>query len=199
MKQKDDEKTTNIVDISEAEIKPKKKRGGKSASIMENTTARPEEIAKAVHNAYQYFNRPIVKSDEECAERLNGYFKDCVEQQMLPTVENMCLALGTVRRTGWDWENGISCSAERTNMIKKAKQILAAIDADLVSSGKIPQVVYIFRAKNFHGMVDQQEININAQNNAEDDLNAGDIAKRYIEDGRKVETVFTDNAESVES
>ena len=167
-----------------------RKRGGKSASIVENNSARPEEISKAIHNAYQYFNRPIVKTDEECAERLNGYFQDCHDQQMIPTVECMCLALGTVRRTVWDWEQGIGCSAARTNMIKKAKQILAAIDADLVSAGKIPQVVYIFRAKNFFGMSDQQEITINAQGNNEQDLSAEDI-KKLLDDG-SIETGFAD-------
>ena len=43
-------------------------------------------------------------------------------------------------------------------MIKKAKEILAGIDAKLVSMGKIPQVTYIFRAKNFFGMKDQQDL-----------------------------------------
>jgi len=193
-KQKDEEQKNNVVPI-DAQVKPKRKRGSKSASIVDNLTARPEEIAKAVQSAYQYFNREIVKSDEECAERLNGYFQDCHEQQMIPTVEHMCLALGTVRRTVWDWENGIGCSAARTNMIKKAKQILGAIDADLVASGKIPQVVYIFRAKNFYGMSDQQEIVVNTGANAEQDMSADDIAKRYLEDGRKVETTFADDAE----
>ena len=76
-------------------------------------------------------------------------------------------------------------------MIKKAKGILASIDAELVSSGKIPQVVYIFRAKNFYQMSDQQEIKISAQN-GEQELSAEDIAKRYIEDGKTVETGFAD-------
>ena len=35
---------------------------------------------------------------------------------------------------------------------------MAAIDAKLVSEGKIPQVVYIFRSKNFYGMKDQQDV-----------------------------------------
>lgn len=41
---------------------------------------------------------------------------------------------------------------------KKGKEILAGIDAKLVSMGKIPQVTYIFRAKNFFGMKDQQDL-----------------------------------------
>ena len=172
--------------------KPRGRNGAATASIEKNTTARPEEIAQAVRNAFQYFNRQIVKSDEECAERINGYFRDCAEQQMLPTVENLSLALGTTRKTVWDWENGQGCSRLRSDMIKKAKQILASIDAELVSSGKIPQVVYIFRAKNFYQMSDQQEITINAQNNGEQDMSAEDIAKRYLEDGKTVETGFAD-------
>jgi len=189
-KQNDGEKS-KVVPI-DAEVKPRRKRGLKTASIMDNTTARPEEIARAVKSAYQYFNREIVKSDEECAERLNAYFQDCHEQQMIPTVEHMSLALGTVRQVLWQWENGEGCSRARTDMIKKAKQILGAIDADLVASGKIPQVVYIFRAKNFYGMADQQEIVVNAGASAEQDMSADDIAKRYIEDGRTVETTFSD-------
>ena len=172
--------------------KPRGRNGAATASIEKNTTARPEEIAQAVRNAFQYFHREIVKSDEECAERINGYFRDCAEQQMIPTVENLSLALGTVRQVIWQWENGQGCSRARADMIKKAKQILASIDAELVSSGKIPQVVYIFRAKNFYQMSDQQEITINAQDNREQDMSAEDIAKRYLEDGKTVETGFAD-------
>ena len=135
-----------------------KKRGSKSASVAATTTAKKEEISQVIQESFQYFNRPIVKSDEECAERLNDYFRQCNKDGQIPTVEDMCLALGTVRRTVWDWENGTGCSSARTNMIKKAKDILAGIDAKLVSMGKIPQVTYIFRAKNFFGMKDQQDL-----------------------------------------
>ena len=79
-------------------------------------------------------------------------------------------------------------------MIKKAKQILAAIDAELVSSGKIPQVVYIFRAKNFHGMTDQQEITVTAQNGQDQDRSVEDI-KKWLEDGKTVETGFADEGQ----
>ena len=43
-------------------------------------------------------------------------------------------------------------------MIKRAKEIMAAIDAELVSNNKIPQVTYIFRAKNFYQMADKSEV-----------------------------------------
>lgn len=135
-----------------------KKRGSKSASVAATTTAKKEEISQVIQESYQYFKRPIVKSDEECAERLNDYFAQCYETGQIPTVEDMSLALGTIRETVWKWENGMGCSSARSHMIKKAKEILAGIDAKLVSMGKIPQVTYIFRAKNFFGMKDQQDL-----------------------------------------
>ena len=137
-----------------------KKRGSKSASIEATTTAKREEISQVIQESFQYFNRPIVKSDEECAERLNDYFRQCNETGQIPTVEDMCLALGTIRQAVWRWENGDGCSSARRDMIKKAKEILAGIDAKLVSMGKIPQVTYIFRAKNFFNMSDSQTLTV---------------------------------------
>ena len=122
---------------------PKKKCGSKSASVTANCTATKDEISRIVMESFQYFNRKPVKTDEECAERLNDYFKQCSETGQIPTVEDMSLALGVTRWTVLDWETGRSQSPTRSRMIKKAKQILAGIDAKLVSEGKIPQVTYI--------------------------------------------------------
>jgi hypothetical protein len=134
----------------------KKKRGSKSASVEANCTATKQEIREILQNNLYWYKRDIVKSDEECAERLNEYFQRIVETGEIPTVEKMCLALGTVRSVVWGWEQG-NLGSVRQNMIKKAKEISAALDAELVSKGKIPQITYIFRAKNFFGMVDKQE------------------------------------------
>lgn len=150
-------KNNQVDEDTEKAVVTKKTCGSKSASITVNNTATPEDIKRIIYESYQFFNNPIVKTDEECAERLNDYFKLCAEKNQIPTVEDMSLALGTVRRTIWDWENGTQGQV-RANMIKKAKELLAGIDAKLVSEGKIPQVTYIFRAKNFFGMKDQQEV-----------------------------------------
>ena len=164
-----------------AETVTKKKRGLKTFSAEANTTARPAEISTAISSAFQYFNRPIVKTDEECAERLNAYFRDCEEQGRLPKVETMALALGTIRQTLWKWENGRDCSQVRTRMIQRAKEILAAVDAELVSSGKLPQVVYIFRAKNFYDMKDQNDIVITPNTPLGAEESAESIAEKYAE------------------
>ena len=139
-------------------VQPVRKRGSKSASIEATTTAKKEEIAQIVRNSYKWFNRKIVKSDDECADRLNEFFEECGKTGEIPTVEKMCLALGTTRTTVWEWEQGLHCSSVRTNMIKKAKQILSNIDAELVLGRKIPETTYIFRSKNFYGMKDVQDL-----------------------------------------
>lgn len=164
----------------------KRKRGSKSASIEATTTAKKEEISQVIKESFQYFNNEIVKTDEECAMRLNGYFEQCNQTGQIPTVEDMCLCLGTVRRTVWDWEQGTQ-GIVRSNMIKKAKEILAGIDAKLVSMGKIPQITYIFRAKNFFGMQDKQEV-VLTPNSPLGDLNdPNEIKRRYLETAPQIE------------
>lgn len=158
-----------------------KKRGSKSASIEANCTATKEEIGKIIGDNIRWLKTPIVKSDEECADRLDSFFAQCHSESMFATVEKMALALGTTRRTVWEWENGMNCSAARTHMIKTAKEILAAIDADLVQSGKIPQITYIFRGKNFYGMKDVQDVVLSPSNPLGDINDPEQLKKRYLE------------------
>ncbi len=160
--------------------KPKRKGGSGTASVTKDCTAKREEISQIIQESYQFFNLPKVQTDEECAERLNQYFQLCAERGQIPTVEDMALALGTIRQTLWEWEQG-SKGAARRDMVKKAKEILAGIDAKLVSQGKIPQVTYIFRAKNFFGMRDQQEVVLTPNNPLGDPQNAEQLQQKYLD------------------
>lgn len=143
-------------DLKNELVTTKRKRGSQSASVTANLIGKPEEIAQIVRNNVRFFDNRVVKDDDECAERLNVFFREMMASGEIPTVEKLCLSLGTTRKTVLDWENG-TMGAGRSHMIKKAKEILAGIDAELVSAGKIPQITYIFRSKNFFGMVDKQE------------------------------------------
>lgn len=165
-------------DLMEAGEQVVKKRGSKSASIEKTTTASRDEIKEILKNSLYWYKREIVKSDEECAERLNEYFARLAETGEIPTVEKMCLALGTVRQTVYDWEQGTQGNV-RSVMIKKAKEILASLDAELVSRGKIPQITYIFRAKNFFGMQDKQEYVLTPNNPLGDGTDPATMAQKY--------------------
>jgi DNA-binding XRE family transcriptional regulator len=75
----------------------------------------------------------------------------------IPTVENLANCLGVTRVTLWEWENGEYRAPFDPNLIKRAKHLIATYDAEMVSSGKLNPVVYIFRGKNYYGLKDQQE------------------------------------------
>lgn len=166
-------------DQTEEVVKTIRKRGSKSASVELTNTATKPELQKMIGNVLYWYKRSMVQSDEECADRLNEFFQHISETGEIPTVEKMCLSLGAVRSTVWEWENG-SNGNTRANMIKRAKEIMAAIDAELVSNNKIPQVTYIFRAKNFYQMADKSEV-VLTPNNPMDQLDADEARKRLLE------------------
>ena len=169
------ENNNPIIDI----VREKKKRGSKPASIEANTTATKPELKTMIGNVLYWYKREIVKTDDECAERLNEFFHHIGETGEIPTVEKMCLALGTVRSVVWEWENG-SKGQTRANIIKKAKEILAALDAELVSNNKLPVVSYIFRAKNFYQLSDKTEV-VLTPNSPLDNMDPDQARKRYVQ------------------
>ena len=133
-------------------------RGGKENFPSVISGAKAEDISRCMGNCMMFYDRPIVKSDEECRVRLYEFFDTCQKTGQLPTVEKMVMALGTIKQTVWNWENGIGCSSVRMDLIKKAKGFIASFESEMVTEGKINPVVYIFRAKNYFGMKDQQEV-----------------------------------------
>lgn len=159
-------------------VQKRRKPGGKSASLELNTTATNEEISQILRNALYWYHRDVVKSDEECAERLNEFFEHVAQTGEIPTVEKMCISLGTTREVVWRWERG-DLGEQRSHMIKKAKEILSSMDAELVQKNKIPQVTYIFRAKNYYGMRDQTDVVVTPNNPLGDSASQKELAEKY--------------------
>ena len=144
-------------------------RGGKynfpnaRMKLLEQDDEKRAFVAKAVENNLVFFNKGIlgrVKSDEQLCERLNWFFSVCAETQQIPNVEKMCNAIGYHRNYVLEIEAGHvpGFSPATKDIIRQAKQILASIDAELAQEGKTQPVVYMFRAKNFYGMKDQQDV-----------------------------------------
>ena len=168
------------------EDKPVRKRGSKSASLTANLNAKPEEIKRIISESLQFvpdFGKVTERgkmSDDECADRLNQYFRLVAETGQIPTVEDMCLALSISRTTLMRWEHG-ELGRTRGNMIKQAKELLAAIDGKLVQENKIPQVTYIFRSKNYYGLKDQQDVVITPNNPLGDEKSTEELRQKYID------------------
>ena len=102
-KQKDVIQITNQAPLSNEQIVDivNKKRGAKSASIEATTSATSEDIKEITGNILYWYGKKLVQSDDECAERLNEFFTRINQTGEIPTVEKMCLALGTVRQVVW--------------------------------------------------------------------------------------------------
>ena len=163
-------------------------RGGKnnfpSSKVAVETAEDKALVSKLLSEVLVEYKQPKVKSDEELAERLNDYFTRCAVNGQVPTVEEMCMSTGYTYAACYDWETGRrqGFSSETANIIKKAKDILKTFDAKLVISGKLNFLAYCFRAKNYYGMVDKQEMVVTPNTHTDSDYNADDIRKRYLTD-----------------
>lgn len=117
-------------------------------------------VSRLLYETLATYNLPKVKSDDELEERLAAYFKKCAETGEKPTVEQMAQCTGYSIQTVWDWEHGVNkgFSPRTSEIIKKAKSFLRVFDAKLLLEGAVNPVAYIFRAKNYYGMKDQQEL-----------------------------------------
>lgn len=179
MKDMTDVKLEAIADKAARRAYGIKTKGGKTASLEDNSNIKRDDIKRILGEVLYWYDRDIVKSDDECADRLNEFFARVTTTGEIPTWEKLCLALGTVNEVVRRWENGEAGDCRRA-MIKRAKQIMASMDANLVSENKIPQVTYIFRSKNYYGMRDQAEVVITPNNRLEGQ-SIEDVQKKYLE------------------
>ena len=149
---------------AEKKNRPLRGRGGTQNFPSVIAGAKSEDISRCIHNCMAFYGLPIVRSDDECRERLYWFFDTCEKTGQLPTVEKMVMSLGSVKQTVWQWEHADGCSQRRADLIKKAKEFIASFEAEMVTEGKINPVVYIFRAKNYFGMKDQQDVVLKPEN-----------------------------------
>lgn len=172
------------------EPKKKRKSNGKNSPVIGTNgfmTAPGDNsniLKHAIEIAYRW-PKIDLNSDEEVEDRIIQYFQYCFDNDIKPGVEGMALAIGVDRKTIWDWEVGRSRSqagSSRSDLIKKAKQILADYMENLTQNGKINPVTAIFLMKNHFGYRDQQEINVTAGSALGEGLSPEEIAKRLPKD-----------------
>lgn len=105
-----------------------------------------------VSHVLHWADKSRVTTDEQTAERLNEFFAYCSECGIVPTFESMCLALGISRQAFSEWSNR---GGTRGDLLKKAKQSMAAISATMAACRIIPETVYIWQGKNYYGMTNE--------------------------------------------
>lgn len=171
------------------------KRGVKKGSVGHNKTGkglpldnapmtdeRRALISQLVTETIRTYNMPRVQSDDELEQRLAEYFQHCAMTGERPTVEQMAQCTGYSMSTVYDWEVGrnLGFSPDTSTIVKKAKEFLRVFDAKMVAEGALNPVVYIFRAKNYYGMRDQQDLVVAPQQPLGPEPDADKLAEDYL-------------------
>ena len=199
-KQKDDEKVVAINKAKDnAEGKPvKRKRNRPDLAKFGYENAEPGDNTRYLRYARVSMNLPPIDiSDAKQVEnRINEYFDFCEQNDRKPNMIGMANWLGVSRETVNTWKRGEYRTTTHSDLIRKAVDVLEELWVDYMQNGRINPVSGIFLGKAMFQYQDRVDISVQGNNNNDNDMDAEDIAKRYLEDGRKVETTFTDNAES---
>lgn len=137
----------------------KKKRGGRVPQAY--GTIDPEFSRKVLRSTIEIANirddKP--KTVQEMQDTIASFFEICDKYSLIPTVEGLCLATHYERNSLFDIEAG-RFKTEFTNIVKTAKEMIKQYDAAVATNGMMPASVYQFRAKNFYGMKDVQEVTV---------------------------------------
>ena len=151
-------------------------------------------VSRLMGETLHSWRKPKVTSDEELVARLDEFFHECAEQGKIPTMEEMEICTGYSHGGLSDIRNGKNrgFSPETKNILRRAQEFMKTFDAKLVLTGEVNPILYFFRAKNYYGMADKQEITVTTSENRMQEMSDEDIAKWYLEDGKTVETTFAD-------
>ena len=143
----------------------KKKRGNpdyetslQNYDNFESNDDRKAYNARSIMQMMDLFNRPKVRDEEDAIQRTQDYFLRCANLGIRPTWEEYAMAMGVSRQSLWYWVNGIKNPPFDADIVRRAKDFMAAYDARMVTDGKLNPVTYIFRSKNYYDMKDTQDV-----------------------------------------
>ena len=139
-----------------------------------------------------------IKNPHEVEARIDEYFDFCEMNDRLPNMVELANWLGVDRSTLQNWKDGKIGSAEHEQIICRA---LSVIEASLVAQVQAEPKIMVggmFLLKSMFHYREQNDVNFNVNMNAEKELSADEIAKRYLGDGKTVETEFVEDAEQAE-
>lgn len=117
----------------------------------------------------------------EMERRFARYLELCAEYGVKIGNQGAYTAIGIDKGTAWEWENRNKSNPERTDFIKKVRQICAMTRELLMSDGKVNPVTGIFWQKNYDGMKDQQEVVLTPNNPLGDQEDPKRLEQKYLE------------------
>ena len=140
--------------------KPLSNKKPKNQNLM-YTKISDEYYSELLQSAIDNLFVPFPKSDEEVADRLLVYFRNCYENKLRPTYEGMAFAVGVSADTWNNWAKKARDDmpdGSRFKLAKRSRELMHIIESNQAMDYKMNPTLYIFRSKNYYGMKDQQEI-----------------------------------------
>lgn len=145
-------------------------------SLEESTT--PDAKSRALRRTMliNSLNTSRCTTSQELKDRFEQLFELCFNNNFIPTVEALALCSGIDRRDLWRIETEETHKGDgMCDIIKSAKNFIATMEAELARDGEINPTVYIFRAKNYFGMTDKQEVVVTPNKLPQADLSEEEI------------------------
>lgn len=145
----------------------------------------------SLRNARVSINLPPIniKNPHEVEHRIDEYFDFCEINNKPPNMVGIAAWLGIGRKTLQQWKDGDY--SEMTPIIQRAVMVIEQTLIEQVQDNPKASVGGMFLLKSMFHYKEQQDIVITTGAQKEE-LSADEIAKRYLGDGRTVETEFVE-------
>lgn len=176
---------------------------GNIGALQNNKPTTPEqvEMSKSVLQFLldlKIHNPGKPKTPEELEQRFIHYFQKCSTEGLPPTIEGLALVSGWCRSQFYDIAEG-KWNQAFSDTIKNAKDYVCSYDSVMAANGKVNAPVYIFRAKNFYDMRDEQKIQVEATPGADKPTNVEDIVNALPEAPNAIEAEVVESDKVIES
>lgn len=150
----------------------------------------------ALRNARLSINLPPIniKNPHEVAHRIDEYFDFCEMNDKPPNMVGLGNWLGVGVRTIQKWKNGDWDVDTVGEVVQRALSVIEESLVSQVQDNPKAMVGGMFLLKSMFHYKEQQDIVISTGEHKDSELSADEIAKRYLGDGKTVETSFVDEA-----
>ena len=123
-----------------------------------------------------------VETDAELEQKAREFFDYCSESGMFPTIEAFTLYIGYNIHIIHDWASGRKPlqhdipGRDTRQVVQRIKTAFASLDGYLAMDGSANTVAYIFRAKNYYDMVNEDRISHSVESAIPAPMSTSEIA-----------------------
>lgn len=148
----------------------------------------------SLRNARVSINLPPIniKNPHEVEARIDEYFDFCEVNNKPPNMVGLGNWLGVNYKTITNWKNGNWDVDTVGEVVQRALSVIEESLVSQVQDNPKAMVGGMFLLKSMFHYKEQQDIVISTGERKDSELSADEIAKRYLGDGKTVETTFAD-------